>query len=159
MCIDRRLSIYSTTIACPFSSLESFSNLRHLSVDFSHDGLSTQSACLKFLFGQNMSTNRPLLLQSLTLHCLPRIDTKLLKMISNRFPYLQILHLSSTERLSIECCWNCLEESASSIVHSPIPDMFASPEDLAVSGLSLPDYIPQTRRSLLTKHAGYFSLA
>jgi hypothetical protein len=43
------------------------------------------------------------------------------------------LCLSCTDRLDMDCCWGCLQESASCAIGiSPIPDMFPSVDHLAV---------------------------
>ena len=68
----------------------------------------------------------------LKLTFLPRIDTALLSLVALQFPSLMTLGLSSVERLDEQCCWLCLQESSSCIVHSPIPDMFPSADHLAV---------------------------
>ena len=116
--------------------LDFFVNLRSLSVDFSFDGLASQQACAKYIFASN-AAEFPFRLETLTLTSLCRIDLPLLKIIATRFPRLIDLSLSCTERLDLDCCWGCFEESASNIVHSPIPDMFATSEDLAVSELAI----------------------
>ncbi|KIM88111.1 hypothetical protein PILCRDRAFT_814013 [Piloderma croceum F 1598] len=79
----------------------------------------------------------PFCLESLTLTSLSRIDVPLLKIISTRFRHLIKLSLSCTELLDLNCCWACLADSASSIMHSPIPDMFPTSKDLAVSTRAL----------------------
>lgn len=126
---NRNIRIKSTILASPFECLDSFVNLRSLSIDFSPDGLATQHACAKRILDRLF----PFCLESLTLTSLSRIDVPLLKIIATRFPHLYTLSLSCTERLDLDCCWGCLADSASSIVHSPIPDMFATSNDLAVS--------------------------
>lgn len=130
---DRSIYIQSTTLASTFTCLSRFSNLRFLSIDFSRDGLATQHFCVKCIFNQNLILkNVPFRLDSLTLTSLSRIDVPLLNIIANCFPDLVTLRLSCTERLHLDCCWVCLEESASTIIHSPIPDMFTNSETLAV---------------------------
>lgn len=129
----RSIHIQSTTLASTFTCLSRFSNLRLLSIDFSRDGLATQHFCLKCIFNQNLLLgNASFRLDSLTLTSLPRIDVPLLKTIAICFPHLDTLSLSCTERLHLDCCWVCLEESSSTIIHSPIPDMFTDSETLAV---------------------------
>ena len=130
---NRNIRIKSTTLASTSEYLGSFVNLRSLSIDFSPDGLATQHACAKRI----MDRLFPFCLESLTLTSLSRIDVPLLKIISTRFPHLINLSLSCTELLNLNCCWGCLADSASSIMHSPIPDMFATSKDLAVSTRAL----------------------
>lgn len=58
-----------------------------------------------------------------------------MNMIAGSCPNLESLELSVVERLDDDCCIDCLEESASCIVHSAIGDRAseASVEELAVS--------------------------
>lgn len=123
------LSRHIVTIpAVTLKVLNPFHNLRSLSINFEYEGLATQHTYIKLL----LNPSAPDRLESLTLSSLPRIDIPLLKIISARFPHLRALRLSCTERLHRSCCWVCFEESASGVVHSPVPDMFATPGDLAV---------------------------
>jgi hypothetical protein len=74
------------------------------------------------------------LLTSLILTALSFIDKVLLTMIAKNFPNLTYLHLSCTDRLDMSCCWDCFHESASCAVGiSPIPDLFADVNHLAVA--------------------------
>jgi len=80
--------------------------------------------------------NLPETLVSLKLTSLPSITQLLLKEIAVRCVNLRVLELSVVQRLSTDCCWVCLEESSSSIEHSPIgSDAWpaTTPGDLAVS--------------------------
>ena len=132
----RNIRIQSSTIlASPLGCLDPFVNLRSLSIDFSPDGLATQHTRAKHIFSGSSSAGImfPSCLESLTLTSLSRIDVPLLKIIVACFPHLITLSLSCTERLDLDCCWGCFEESASAIVHSPIPGMFSTSADLAVS--------------------------
>lgn len=104
-----------------------FTYLRDLTLDFSADGLATQSSRCGLLFS-NITSD----LSSVKLTYLPRIDVTLLSLLAGRFPSLTNLELSCTERLDEGCCWLCFDESSSCIVHSPIPDYFPSAERLAV---------------------------
>lgn len=129
----RNLYIQSTTLASPVCLIMSFTHLKSLSIDFSVDGMATQRHTIETIFKpliENPASS--LRLQSLNLTSLARIDLPLLKNIAKCFPLLDTLRLSCTERLFLGCCWPCLEDSASSIIHSPIPDMFSSPDSLAV---------------------------
>lgn len=92
--------------------LGSFIRLQTLSLDFYHEGLSTQKTRI---------------LQ------LPGIDTTTLRLIANAFPELLDLYLSCAERLEYSCCWYCYEDSLEGTIHSPIPEMFSSATSLAVS--------------------------
>ncbi|KAI0741627.1 hypothetical protein C8Q80DRAFT_1260211 [Daedaleopsis nitida] len=107
-------------------SLSRLTSLRSLTLDFSADGLSTQRSRCSLLF-KNMTAD----LTTMKLTHLPRIDSALLTVIVARFPSLERLELSCTERLDERCCWLCLEESSSCTVHSPIPDVFCSAQQVA----------------------------
>lgn len=77
----------------------------------------------------------PTSLVSLKFRSLPYISPTLLKEISRQCTSLKELELSVVERLGIECCWVCFEESSTCVNHSPI-DFDAScdtAEELAVS--------------------------
>lgn len=80
--------------------------------------------------------NLPAELTELSLTDLPDVNFRVLNAIAQKFCLLQKLELDCTERLDTSCCWDCFEESASCIWHSPIPDMFAGPEDIAVRSKS-----------------------
>ena len=108
--------------------LRYFTSLQELDLDFSCDGLSTQASRVLHIFN-NISAD----LSMLKLTYLPRIDASLLALIAFRFPSLTTLELSCTERLDKTCCWLCFEESGSCTVHSPIPDVYPSVKNLAVS--------------------------
>ena len=125
---NRSIHIKSSILATRFAYLDAFLHLRSLSIVFS-EGLATQHECAKLIFDRSF----PFRLESLTLMCLSRIDVPLLNIIAARFPCLIFLVLSCTQRLDSGCCWGCLEDSASSTIHSPIPDMFPTSEDLAVT--------------------------
>jgi hypothetical protein len=125
---NRSIRIKSSILATRFVYLDAFLHLRSLSIVFS-EGLATQHTCAKRIFDRSF----PFRLESLTLTCLSRIDVPLLNIIATRFPRLISLVLSCTQRLDFKCCWACLEDSASSILHSPIPDMFSTSDDLAVT--------------------------
>ncbi|KAI9440769.1 hypothetical protein H4582DRAFT_1812137, partial [Lactarius indigo] len=62
----------------------------------------------------------PTTLVSLKLTSLPHVTSMLLKGISRRCASLKELELSVVERLGIDCCWACFEESSTCIKHSPI---------------------------------------
>ena len=112
------------------SSFAFLTNLRTLSVDFDDQGLVTQNHVLLRIF-HNLDQIRQLTTLSLT--SLPRIDIGLLRLLARTFPALTNLVLSSTERLDCSCCAHCLLDSASCMIHSPIPDMFAEVSGLAVN--------------------------
>ena len=78
----------------------------------------------------------PTTLVSLKLTSLSHITPMLLKEISRRCTSLKELELSVVERLGIDCCWACFEESSTCAKHSPIGFFDAScdtAEELAVS--------------------------
>ena len=109
-----------------------FIRLETLSLDFYHEGLSTQQTRILQLC-RNLSPAAFLYLTSLTVTHLPRIDTTTLRLIANAFPELLDLHMSCAERLEYSCCWYCFEDSLEGTIHSPIPEMFSSATSLAVS--------------------------
>ena len=77
--------------------------------------------------------NLPEGLTDLSLSDLPEVNPRVLDKIAQKFCNLRSLELHCTERLDTSCCWDCFEESASCIWHSPIPDLFFDPRDLSVS--------------------------
>ncbi|KAI9064791.1 hypothetical protein FKP32DRAFT_1611026 [Trametes sanguinea] len=121
----RSLAASTTVFRHKLDALAQFTSLRSLELDFSADGLSTQTSRATLLF-RNMSAQ----LTWLKLTHLPRIDLGLLSLVATRFPNLVTLELSCTERLDEHCCWHCLEESSTSCMHSPIPETFASADIL-----------------------------
>ncbi|KIL65602.1 hypothetical protein M378DRAFT_1038098 [Amanita muscaria Koide BX008] len=112
--------------------LGSFIRLQTLSLDFYHEGLSTQKTRILQLC-HNLSPAAFLYLTSLTVTHLPGIDTTTLRLIANAFPELLDLYLSCAERLEYSCCWYCYEDSLEGTIHSPIPGMFSSATSLAVT--------------------------
>ncbi|RDB15745.1 hypothetical protein Hypma_003631 [Hypsizygus marmoreus] len=109
--------------------LSSFTNLHRLSIDLAKEGLSTQHPCLRALFSYFDANH--LILTSLTLSHLPRIDPLLLRLIAETFPRLSDLYLSCTERVRTDCCWSCFEDSFTCTIHSPIPDDYTDVRDMA----------------------------
>ncbi|KAF9244107.1 hypothetical protein BU15DRAFT_42406 [Melanogaster broomeanus] len=87
---------------------------------------STQKNRLRQIFDVPLMNAPMVHLTTLTLTDLWRIDAVLLGIISKVFPGLTSLHLSCSEHLDVSCCWPCFEESASAVVHSPIPNHFSS---------------------------------
>jgi hypothetical protein len=112
--------------------LERFISLQTLSLDFYHEGLSTQQTRILQLC-RNFNPAAFIYLKSLTVTHLPRIDTTTLRLIANAFPELLDLYLSCAERLEYSCCWYCYEDSFEGTIHSPIPEMFSNATSLAVS--------------------------
>ncbi|KAI0358019.1 hypothetical protein OH77DRAFT_1474762 [Trametes cingulata] len=124
----RSLEASTTFFRYKMDGLSHFTSLRSLELDFSGDGLSTQNSRAGLLF-KNMTAA----LIRLKLTHLPRIDSTLLSLVASRFSSLETLELSCTERLDIQCCWLCFEESSTCVVHSPIPDAYVTAETLARS--------------------------
>ena len=112
--------------------LKSLTRLRAVSLNLANEGLATQDSVLRMSF-QLTPPAALNMITSLTLTRLSRIDTALLSLITLHFPILVYLHISCTEGLDSSCCWTCLCDSATCIVHSPIPDMFVDVRGLAVS--------------------------
>jgi hypothetical protein len=110
--------------------------LRSVSIDMFSQGLATQHSMLQLIFNRLSSVASEI--KSLALINITRIDAPLLSLVSLTFPNLLKLYLSCTERLDASCCWDCLDESASCVLHSPIPDMFADIHGLAVSTVPFP---------------------
>ncbi|EJD07602.1 uncharacterized protein FOMMEDRAFT_150140 [Fomitiporia mediterranea MF3/22] len=77
--------------------------------------------------------NLPEALTELSLTDLPEISMNMLDSIAQKFRHLHKLELNCAERLDVSCCWDCFEESASCIWHSPIPEVFYSPEDFIMT--------------------------
>lgn len=77
----------------------------------------------------------PTTLVSLKFTSLPHITPMLLKEISRQCTSLKELELSVVERLGIDCCWACFEESSTCVKHSPIgcDASCDTAEELAVS--------------------------
>ncbi|OSD04842.1 hypothetical protein PYCCODRAFT_1450858 [Trametes coccinea BRFM310] len=123
----RSLGASTTVFRHKVDFLAHFTSLKTLELDFSDDGLSTQTSRATLLF-RNMTAQ----LKTLKLTHLPCIDLALLSLISTRFPTLVTLELSCTERLDERCCWHCLEESSTCCVHSPIPEAYATTDILIV---------------------------
>ncbi|KAG9223895.1 hypothetical protein CCMSSC00406_0004489 [Pleurotus cornucopiae] len=99
-----------------------------------NEGLSTQHLLMKKFLKHlyRPTTGSPYFaLTALKLTSLARIDVPLLRLISKNTPALVHLHVSCTERLWYECCWNCYTDNAECFIHSPIPDMFIDADDLA----------------------------
>ncbi|EGN95153.1 hypothetical protein SERLA73DRAFT_162708 [Serpula lacrymans var. lacrymans S7.3] len=91
------------------------------------DGRGTQRNRVNRIFSiPHPTTPFPATLTTLTVVALSRIDGQLLTSIASVLPALTVLHLSCTENLDISCCWACFAESASAVVHSPIPNHFTN---------------------------------
>jgi hypothetical protein len=110
-------------------TLDTFSNLQHLSLDLSSEGLCTQQSRIRLLFKSLPTKNS---ISHLCLSYVPRIGAPLLKTIASKLPKLRSLHLTSLDRLDYTCCWNCLNETASCARITPIPEVYATAENLAV---------------------------
>lgn len=116
-------------------------NLTTLHIDYALSGFPLERLYSRYIFDIMLNPGLSSL-QNLHLTSLPWITTALLKKISASFPDLKELLLSVTERLYLGCCWICLEDTAGTIVHSPVPDEYLTVEDLAVR-----IYSPPTRAS------------
>ena len=139
---------YAAILSSDSMRLHSLPNLHSLVISFSQTGVATQQAHLKkiiklpqpYLSNPVSPIGSPLhapkafsRLESLTLTALCFIDKALLTLVAKNFPNLTSLCLSCTDRLDMDCCWGCFQESASCAIGiSPIPDMFASVDHLAV---------------------------
>lgn len=121
------LDCLSTSILSDISHLLHFSNLQHVHVDFSPEGLHTQRTCIRKIL-----KCLPAELTLLELSYLPKLDVDLLHRVAKHFPHLTNLKLTCSERLINDCCWACYEESSSCTVHSPIPDNHVDVDDLTV---------------------------
>ncbi|KAI0630577.1 hypothetical protein C8Q77DRAFT_1219510 [Trametes polyzona] len=121
----RTLEAETSVFRFKIDGLSRFTALKTLALNFSADGLSTLGNRASLLFG-NLNAD----LAQLKLTHLPRIDRTLLSLVAARFTSLKTLELSCTERLDTQCCWLCLEESSTCVVHSPIPDSFVTVEHL-----------------------------
>jgi hypothetical protein len=97
-----------------------FAQLQQLSVSFE---------TLPNFFGSTCLT-------SLSLTHVPRIDTKLLRLIASHFPSLLTLNISSIERLDYQCCWDCLSESADLVHFALIPNVYPSVSALSVCAVT-----------------------
>ncbi|KAH9940864.1 uncharacterized protein BXZ73DRAFT_42334, partial [Epithele typhae] len=122
----RGLSALSASFGPHVGALLCFINLRYLDLDFSSEGLSTQSARARVIL-ENITAA----LVVLKIRRLSRIDVILLTLIAGLFPSLSTLELSCTERLDLACCWICYEESSSCVIHSPVPELYPSANHLA----------------------------
>ncbi|KAF7430703.1 hypothetical protein PC9H_006414 [Pleurotus ostreatus] len=132
--VVRALRTNSRTLSFNYMRLDSLTRLQSFSVDMDNEGLSTQHLLMKkFLKYLYRPTTGSLhfALTALKLTSLARIDVPLLRLISKNTPALVHLHVSCTERLWYECCWNCYTDNAECFIHSPIPDMFIDADDLA----------------------------
>ncbi|KAG6832115.1 hypothetical protein H0H87_002628 [Tephrocybe sp. NHM501043] len=127
----KSLSATSKVLSYKPFRLESLSHLRTLTIDMTHEGLSTQHPTIAHLISHLEPSNACLNLNSLTLLGLPRIDCLLLKLIAQRFPRLVDLYLSCTERIDFKCCWACFEDSLGCILHSPVPDDYLNAVKMA----------------------------
>ncbi|EIW79041.1 hypothetical protein CONPUDRAFT_155731 [Coniophora puteana RWD-64-598 SS2] len=55
-----------------------------------------------------------------------RVDSAALFSVASSCPSLVTLSVSCTEGLDVSCCWHCFTESTTAVVHSPIPNYYAS---------------------------------
>jgi hypothetical protein len=136
-------TLWSTTQAMQkkLPRLSLFSGLHELSVNCKHEGLATQHLFIKTMLC-SLTVGLPTYhsLKNLTLTHLARIDAPLLRLVSSTFPLLEDLYLSCTERIHLEHCWACFEESLSCVEHSPIGETCFSHEELAVSAVPFSVY-------------------
>lgn len=110
-------------------------NLTSISINFSRDGLSTIATRMKLVFKHLDLLTTPdsrRNVVTLKLVDLPRIDVKTMELVARSFPNLRELHMECADQLDEGCCLSCYEESASRVMHSPVPDVFLSVERLAV---------------------------
>jgi hypothetical protein len=152
----RILRVQAETLALAPVRLSSLAHLRSLLIDCSRAGPVTQPPLMRKIFkhvqpypllspdSANARSIHPApnpglyRLTSLKLTALPYIDKALLTLISTNLMTLTTLYISCTDRLDLTCCWNCLEDSASSSVGMfPIPDMFSDVFLLAVSRMPI----------------------
>ena len=122
------LDSLTTALGSKPAFLANFTYLQTLELDFSDDGLATQSQRAELL-----AQFLPATLTVIRLVCLPRIDPHILGLIAARCPVLETLDVTTLERLDLSCCWVCLEESSTCTVHSPIPDMYSDVKELSVA--------------------------
>ena len=122
------LDSLTTALGSKPAFLANFTYLQTLELDFSDDGLATQSQRAELL-----TQFLPATLTVIRLVCLPRIDPHILGLIAARCPVLETLDVTTLERLDLSCCWVCLEESSTCTVHSPIPDMYSDVKELSVA--------------------------
>lgn len=106
--------------------------LRVLHISFAAEVRSTQKTRSIQIFSVPLANSPMTHLTLLTLTELWRIDVLLLGTVSAAFPGLTSLHLSCSEHLDVSCCWTCLEDSSSAVVHSPIPNHFPTVAALTV---------------------------
>ncbi|EPT00995.1 hypothetical protein FOMPIDRAFT_1121547 [Fomitopsis schrenkii] len=118
----------TTDLSSEPAYLANLTNLGTLELDFSGDGLATQSQRAELLIKVLPPT-----LTVFRLVCLPRIDTHILSLIAARCPALETLDMTVVDRLDKSCCWYCLEESSTCTVHSPIPDMYPNVNELSIA--------------------------
>ncbi|EPT00978.1 hypothetical protein FOMPIDRAFT_1080404, partial [Fomitopsis schrenkii] len=124
----RTLESRTTVLSSKPVHLANLTNLGTLELDFSGDGLATQSQRAELLIKVLPPT-----LTVFRLVCLPRIDTHILSLIAARCPALETLDMTVVDRLDKSCCWYCLEESSTCTVHSPIPDIYPNVNELSIA--------------------------
>jgi hypothetical protein len=132
---SRALSASAATICHSPERLLLFETLASLSLDLSHEGITSQAHAMKRIFGLINPTTSQMCssLRSLRLTKVAYIDKRILEMIAYAFPYLQDLYLETTSRMQLSCCSNCYEDSLTLTQHSPIPRYFPIVQSLAVS--------------------------
>ncbi|PPQ94426.1 hypothetical protein CVT25_002517 [Psilocybe cyanescens] len=119
----RSLSTASFLIRFNTGNLASLTRLQNLAVDFTHSSLVLEIMNLTEMFSAITLPNIVCHLTTMTLTKLPRIDVHLLTSISENFPKLIRLHVSSIEGLD-DCCPSCYENSQTRMVHSPVCDLY-----------------------------------
>ncbi|KAL5492439.1 hypothetical protein ACEPAI_3886 [Sanghuangporus weigelae] len=109
-------------------NLRSFRLLRAVHITFKTETLANIHRTT-FLLLENL----PAEITELKLTDLPDVNMKMLYEIAQRFRALRSLEVNCAERLDSTCCWDCFEESSSCIWHSPIPGLFADPEEFTIA--------------------------
>ncbi|KAI0311864.1 hypothetical protein OF83DRAFT_1177166 [Amylostereum chailletii] len=101
--------------------LQAYRNLHTLALSCASFNIRSLPSKLLPLF----SSPLPPTLRTLALVALPHITARVLDAIAHACPSLDALALSVVERLDSEtCCWDCYEESESSILHSPVGQQY-----------------------------------
>jgi hypothetical protein len=130
---SRILSVLSSVLPTnPPPIGPAFAQLQQLSVSFKTLSLVTQTRRSSRIFHFFAST----CLTSLSLTYVPRIDTKVLRLVAAHFPGLLTLNISSIERLDYQCCWDCLSESADLVHFALIPNVYPSVSALSVGAVT-----------------------
>ncbi|KAL5513217.1 hypothetical protein ACEPAH_3615 [Sanghuangporus vaninii] len=125
----RSLCAASQALAVPEAvNLLSFRLLRTVHITFKTETLANIHRIVTPLL-----ENLPAEITELNLTDLPDVNMKMLHEIAQRFRALRSLEVNCAERLDSTCCWDCFEESSSCIWHSPIPELYANPEEFTIA--------------------------